>query len=106
MVNDSWLSKKQHKDYKGDFSCSRISGLALLGENEKVLMKVDMLHPNAALDDFNIMNENGYTQWDTATLQEGQQLIGVRGNICELGWLDLLSFNLSDTANIEDAQLS
>ena len=104
LVDDSWVSKNEQKDYSGEFSCPRIAGLALLGDNQEVIMKVDMLHPNVPIEDFTIPNGSRYTQWESATLKNGAQLVGMRGNICELGWLDLLSFNVSETKEVVEGQ--
>ena len=95
LVNDNWISKKQQQNFiKQD--AIRFSGLALLGKNGKVLMKVDLLHPKAELDDFNIENEGRHTQWESSSLEEGERLIGVCGDINDFEWFDLLSFNVSD----------
>ena len=71
LVDDSWITLNQQKDYSGEYSCPRIAGLALLGNDQEVIMKVDMLHPNASIDDFTVPYGSRHTLWESATLKDG-----------------------------------
>ena len=67
-------------------------------------MKVDMLHPNTDINNFEVLNGRRHTQWDSVILKDGKGIIGARGSICEFGWFDFLLFTVSDISKTQKSK--